>query len=459
MQYSCLFRLKLIESYYDISSKESRAMCYTAGPRCFTHANEDAEKLKAKRDSSDARYRKVLNDAYDFQADYERLAKRPDAVQSTVKFYKKSAEQEFRKAEKQKEKTIALAEKYDEAKKDANATSGGIEKLKEEIAVLENKGYGAEFVKEDLREAQQTYDKRMEKYDERNQTVFGRKPSPYGTDEGIDTLRDRLKKNEARLAALHKDELVNDTDNRAKIERAKDASRRLRGQLKHAYATDKRRRDGIIHDPKDAAAARARANAAAKRGQDSWERSDTDGSLTQWASGIRAEHHRMEAELIENGGKTEFSALFDKDGNMVPAKRVNMPDRFNPGRTKTAWAVLSDPNDPSSPVKEWINESSSGNMKTQEAYLAKKGYTMGTVRVPAYVADRGDGINVRSVYERKDRGFSPDAEVITKNRYPALIKHYAEVDAENQRLSGERLRAEQKRRAEAEQAKKAKEDK
>jgi hypothetical protein len=433
-------------------------MCYKSpGPRCYGHANEDAEKLKEKRDASYETHKKALADAYAFQADYERLSRRPDAVQSTVKFYKKSAEQEFRKAEKEKEKHAALAKKYDEAKKDAYATAGGIEKLQEEIAILEDKGYGAEFVKDDLREARQTYNNRMEKYDERHQTVFGRKPSPHGDDEGIDKLRAKLRKNEARLAALHKDELVNDTNNRAKIDRAKETSRRLRGQLKHAYATDKRRRDGIIHDPKEVAAKIAQANAAAKRGQDSWDRSDTDGFMSQWASGVVAEKHRMEAELIKKGGKAEFSALFDKDGNMVPAKRVNMPDRFNPGSTKTAWGVLSDPNDPSSPVKEWINESSSSNMKTQEAYLAKKGYTMGTVRVPAYVTERGNNVNVRSVYERKDKGFTPDAEVVTKNRYPALIKHYAKVDAENQRLSGERARAEQARRKDAERLKKEKE--
>lgn len=434
-------------------------MCYKSpGPRCHAHANGDAEKLKLKLDQTQTKYNKALADAYSFQADYERLSKRSDAVQSTVKFYKKSAEQEFRKAEKEKERMASLAKKHAEAAKDANATAGGIAKLESEIAELEDRGYGAEFAKDDLREAKQTYNNRMEKYDERNQTVFGRKPSEYGNDEGIDTLRGKLKKNEARLAALHKDELVNDTDNRDKIDRAKEASRRLRGQLKHAYATDKRRRDGIIHDPKEAAAAEARGNASAKRGQESWDRSDTDGSTTQWASGIMAEHHRMEADLIRKGGKAEFSALFDKDGNMVPAKRVTMNDNFNPGRTKTAWGVLSDPNDPSSPVKEWINESSSSNMKTQEAYLARKGYTMGTVRVPAYVTERGSSINVRSVYERKDKGFTPDAEVVTKNRYPSLIKHYAKIDADNQRLAGERMRAEQARR-EADKARKEAEDK
>lgn len=431
-------------------------MCYASpGPRCHTHASQDVQNYKDKIEATDEQLEKKLKNAREWQADHDRLAGKPDAVASTVKFYAKNAKQDERAAEKLKEKIAGLTVKLKEAERDANATKGGIEELETKIAELEDKGYGAEFVKEDLRIAKHSYDLRMEKYDERNQTVYGRKPSPYGDDEGIDKLRGKLKASEKRLSGLYKDELVKNVDNSDKIAAAKEGNRRLRNQLAHAYATDKRRRDGIIHDPKEAAAADARARKSAKNAQDSWERSDTDGSVSQWASGIMAEHHRMEADLIRKGGKSEFSALFDKDGNMVPAKRVTMQDRFNPGRMKTAWAVLSDPSDPSSPVKEWINESSSTNMKTQEAYLAKKGYTMGTVRVPAYVTERGDGINVRSVYERSDRGFSADAEIVTKNRYPALIKHFAKVDAENARLSGERARAEQARRKAAEDAKKA----
>lgn len=221
-------------------------MCYTAGPRCLGHAQEDVENLKTKRDETYESYNKVLGKAYTSQSDYERLKDRPGADQQIVKLYKKSAERYFRQSEKERTKLTTLSQKYDAAKKEANATAGGIENLKEEIAILEEKGEDTRPLREDLREAEQTYNVRMEKYDSTNQTVFGRKPSPYGYDEGIDTLRERLKKNEARLASLHKDELVNDNDNRAKIERANEASRRLKNQLEHAYATDKRVSDGII---------------------------------------------------------------------------------------------------------------------------------------------------------------------------------------------------------------------
>lgn len=222
-------------------------MCLKSpGARCFGHANEDAENLKTKQDETYESYNKVLGKAYTSQSDYERLKDRPGADQQIVKLYKKSAERYFRQSEKEQAKLSDLSQKYDAAKKEANATAGGIEKLKEEIGTLEEKGEETRFIREELRQAEQTYNVRMEKYDAIHQTVFGRKPSPYGSDEGIDTLRERLKKNEARLHALHKDELVNDTDNGLKIKRAQEASRRLKNQLEHAYATEKRVSDGII---------------------------------------------------------------------------------------------------------------------------------------------------------------------------------------------------------------------
>lgn len=53
-------------------------------------------------------------------------------------------------------------------------------------------------------------------------------------------------------------------------------------------------------------------NAAAQHRQDaadSWERSDTDGFLSQWASGINAQVHDRQAEIEEAGGVWVFGRL------------------------------------------------------------------------------------------------------------------------------------------------------
>jgi hypothetical protein len=67
---------------------------------------------------------------------------------------------------------------------------------------------------------------------------------------------------------------------------------------------------------------------------DSFERCDTDGFLSQWASGINAQKARMEATLVEAGGVATFTRweLTDLDGNTVPAKLID-------GRYGECWAL------------------------------------------------------------------------------------------------------------------------
>jgi len=56
--------------------------------------------------------------------------------------------------------------------------------------------------------------------------------------------------------------------------------------------------------------------------RDSFDRCDTDGALSQWASGINAEKYRIQADIAENGGMWGFPALFDLEGNLIPAREV-----------------------------------------------------------------------------------------------------------------------------------------
>lgn len=74
--------------------------------------------------------------------------------------------------------------------------------------------------------------------------------------------------------------------------------------------------------------------------QESWERSDTDGFLTQWASGLSASLYIAQAEIVENGGKWEFPGLFDvATGNRVPAKQISCYNKFA-YRHETRWALF-----------------------------------------------------------------------------------------------------------------------
>lgn len=69
-----------------------------------------------------------------------------------------------------------------------------------------------------------------------------------------------------------------------------------------------------------------RAEAAQHRAdaQESWERSDTDGFVSQWASGINAQVADKNARIADHGGQWQFErvVLTDLDGNDIEDARI-----------------------------------------------------------------------------------------------------------------------------------------
>lgn len=110
--------------------------------------------------------------------------------------------------------------------------------------------------------------------------------------------------------------------------------------------------------------------------QESFERCDTDGFLTQWASGLTAQEKRAQAEIEENGGLSDFPALFDLEGNYVPAKLIN-------GRYGLAWTLVDDEG-------TFTGEFVSAFPK-RRATIVGKGYTEGRVLRPARATVTGGG--------------------------------------------------------------------
>lgn len=82
-----------------------------------------------------------------------------------------------------------------------------------------------------------------------------------------------------------------------------------------------------------AAEFREAAAAARKSAEESWERSDTDGFLSQWASGLTASLNDAKAKIAEADGKSEFPGLFTPDGRRVRAKLID-------GKYGRCWAVM-----------------------------------------------------------------------------------------------------------------------
>lgn len=85
---------------------------------------------------------------------------------------------------------------------------------------------------------------------------------------------------------------------------------------------------------------RAKAAAADQRAADSFERSDTDGFLSQWASGLTAQLERLKADLADEGGRTEFAGLYEGD-RRVKAKIVHYKNKFS-HTDESSWLLHED---------------------------------------------------------------------------------------------------------------------
>lgn len=168
--------------------------------------------------------------------------------------------------------------------------------------------------------------------------------------------------------------------------------------------------DQHVHEGRTAAQWRQEAAQARGRSADSWERSDNDGFLTQWAADTIARKYELQAEIAEQGGTWQFPALLDTDGNLVPAKLVQT--RFGP-----AWGLLSDPDNPHSDFTGFVNPSNASTPARRAGAMARKGFRVGTVRAPATAA-LSDGLNPLAYARRTDGGFDAAAEIVDDGSNP-----------------------------------------
>lgn len=148
---------------------------------------------------------------------------------------------------------------------------------------------------------------------------------------------------------------------------------------------------------------RALARKKEQDSRDSFDRCDTDGALSQWAHERSADKYRLEASIVENGGMWTFPALFDLEGNLVPAREVYGPHG-------SFWSLLDEGGNRTGAT---FRESQAQNDDRRIANDRKKGYYVGTVLAPARAALRGGNItSVAAVIERADGGWDPNVIVV-----------------------------------------------
>lgn len=143
---------------------------------------------------------------------------------------------------------------------------------------------------------------------------------------------------------------------------------------------------------------RRQAAESAQRARESWERSDTDGFVSQWASNITHDELIMKAELIENGGSYERDLLFDLEGNLILAKEIETKFGYS-------WMIL-DPDNPRGSALGWFNESKARNPETKIKNDARKGYYVGRGRVKGYVKIFASGTGLSGAASARP-GYAP----------------------------------------------------
>lgn len=131
---------------------------------------------------------------------------------------------------------------------------------------------------------------------------------------------------------------------------------------------------------------RAEAAAENARRNESWERSDTDGFISQWAHQMGEGENHLKARLAEQNGMTETDALFDLDGNLIPT--VHGYGEYG------AYFLILDAEgnkDTTQGRNGFFSPSKAQNADVARKNNAAKGFYVGTVRVAATTKIVGGG--------------------------------------------------------------------
>lgn len=129
---------------------------------------------------------------------------------------------------------------------------------------------------------------------------------------------------------------------------------------------------------------REQSAAARQRSIDSFDRCDTDGFLSQWASDCTASEKRLAAQLADQGGKDVFRVLIDTNTGEIVAERLMVFfNKFAGYGSRTVWAVNRNGS------TEWVTD------YKRESNYAKKNLAVKWVVADAFVGSCDQDPNYR----------------------------------------------------------------
>lgn len=151
------------------------------------------------------------------------------------------------------------------------------------------------------------------------------------------------------------------------------------------------------------------------RAEESFQRVDTDGFLSQWALGITGREKLLQASIDENGGTSEFVGLFNEKGERIKAKLVRVYDNYKFTHV-SKWIILDDDDK----AIHWINRTTAdvGEKPSPRSKMGQLGLheEYETAPAKAFIDGVGRGLsgNAWAAVKRTDGGYPEGAVTYRK---------------------------------------------
>jgi hypothetical protein len=137
-----------------------------------------------------------------------------------------------------------------------------------------------------------------------------------------------------------------------------------------------------------------------KASADSFDRCDTDGFLSQWASDQTGRIYQAAANLAENGWVAEEVALFDLDGNLLDARNVT-------SQYGSSWMITA-----ADGSRRFVGISIAKKAARRRAHYEKHGVRLGKVRRRVVLATGEGNGYMLSLVHLPDRDH-PEVEIVS----------------------------------------------
>lgn len=153
-----------------------------------------------------------------------------------------------------------------------------------------------------------------------------------------------------------------------------------------------------------------------RKSAESFERSDTDGALTQWALDTTAREYNVAASLADDHGYLEYHALFTVDGELAST-------HHGFGQYGEYWVL----NDKAARKfgKRFFNPSQARNPDTEYRNNRKKGFVIGRIRVRGYVTNLSGPDALTPIFGAVpyvDDLKAGNFEIISRDRYAEKVE-------------------------------------